>query len=247
MIRRVKELQGYTLGAVDGEIGRVKHFYFDDNSWVIRYLVADTGSWIPLRKVLISPHAFRQTDDSEKRLSVNLTRQQIENSPSIETHEPVSRQFEREYYRYYAYPFYWQGAALWGMSPYPIVPPAVEGPAPVTEVPEEDRHLRSTGELIGYHIQARDGEIGHVEDFLLDDESWAIRYLVVDTRNWWPGKKVLVAPRWIERISWEESKVFVALDRDSIRQAPEYDPSVEFTPEYENRLLQSYDQLGAGR
>jgi stress response protein YsnF len=246
MIRQIKELLGYTLGAVDGEIGRIKHFYFDDKTWVIRYLVADTGTWIPLRKVLISPHALKRLDDKQKVLHVTLTKEQIENSPSIEAHEPVSRRFEKQYYGYYAYPFYWQGAALWGMSPYPIVPPVLEE-QPAEEPEEQDRHLRSTSEVAEYRIQARDGEIGHVEDFLLDDQSWAIRYLIVDTRNWWPGKKVLISPRSIGQVSWEESKVFVSLDRETIKQAPEYDPSVPFTEDYEERLRQSHERPEAPR
>jgi hypothetical protein len=245
MIRRIKELLGYGLGAVDGEIGRIKHFYFDDKTWVIRYLVVDTGTWIPLRKVLISPHAFKRLDEKEKVLHVSLTKEQIENSPSIETHEPVSRQFEKQYYRYYAYPFYWQGAALWGMSPYPVVPPVVEEQSP-EEPDEQDRHLRSTGELFGYHIQARDGEIGHLDDFLLEDETWAIRYIIVDTRNWWPGKKAVVPRESIEQVSWEESKVFVTLDRDTIKQAPEYDPSTPFTRDHEEKLLRSHHSTEPG-
>jgi len=120
MLRIVKKLFENKLGASDGEIGHVNDFYFDDQNWAVRYLVADTGSWMPGRLVLISPHAFGNLYQGGKVLLFNLTRQQIENSPSIELHKPVSRQYEEEYHRYYGWPFYWQGDQLWGMSAFPI-------------------------------------------------------------------------------------------------------------------------------
>ena len=107
-----------------------------------------------------------------------------------------------------------------------------------------DPHLRSTHDVSGYHIQAADGEIGHVEDFIIDDETWAIRYLIVDTRNWWPGKKVLVSPQWIERVSWSESKVFVNLSRETIKQSPEYTEESLLTRDYETGLHRHYNRQG---
>ena len=73
--------------------------------------------------------------------------------------------------------------------------------------------------VTGYHIEATDGEIGHVDGFVVDDEAWAIRYIEVATRNWWPGKKVLVSPAWIERVSWPDSKVYAGLSREAIKSA----------------------------
>jgi hypothetical protein len=249
MLRKANDLTGYKLGAQDGEIGRVKQFYFDDESWTVRYLVADTGLWLSLRKVLISPFAVTGVNDAGKIVDVNLTREQIEASPPIEADKPVSRQYEEQYFRYYGWPLYWHGPWLWGPAPHPggfmTAPLPVEPPPPG----EKDRkpgdpHLRSMDEVTGYHIHARDGEVGHVEDFLFDDEDWAIRYLVVDTRNWWPGKRVLLAPQWITGVSWHESELRVDLNRDTIKDAPEFDESSPITRDFEIRLFHYYRREG---
>ena len=163
MLQSIKQLYGDKLGASDGEIGHVKDFYFDDQNWAVRYLVADTGSWLPGRQVLISPHAFGSLDQAGKVLRVNLTRKQIEDSPSIESHKPVSRQYEEEYYRYYGWPYYWQGGGLWGMSGFPILelpPKPLPGEPATASGPQPERadaHLRSTQAVNGYHLQASDG------------------------------------------------------------------------------------------
>ncbi len=231
MLRSVKQLIGDKLGASDGEIGHVKDFYFDDHNWAVRYLVADTGSWLPGRQVLISPHSFGRLDQAGKVLLVNLTRNQIENSPSIESHKPVSRQYEEEYYRYYGWPYYWQGDALWGMSGFPILElPAEPLPSePATESspqPERaDAHLRSAQAVKGYHLQATDGMIGHVCDFMMDAESWAVRRLVIKTGHRLSGKEVLISTSQVDRISYEESTVFVSLTRESVEQCSEHDMS----------------------
>lgn len=220
MLRSVKRLYGNKLGASDGEIGQVKDFYFDDQNWVMRYLVADTGSWLPGRKVLISPHALGNLDKAGKLLLVNLTRKQIENSPSIELHKPLSRQYEEEYYRYYGWPYYWEGSGLWGMSGFPILdlPPQTSpgGPSPESA----DAHLRSTQAVTGYHIQASDGTIGHVCDFLIDSQSWAIRQLVIKTGHRFSGKEVQIPTDKVARISYEESTVYVNLTADAVEQSP---------------------------
>ncbi len=251
MLRRANDIKGFTLGAIDGEIGRAKDFYFDDESWTVRYLVADTGKWLALRQVLISPFAVRGFRDHDNTIDVNLTKEQIERSPSIDQNLPVSRQFEVEYYRYYNWPFYWQGPALWGPPAEPADPGravlAPGQPGPELERPAQpefagDPHLRSTGEVTGYYIQARDGDIGHVEDFLIDDEGWSIEYLMVSTSNWWPGRKVLIPPAWATSLDWDRSKVHMLLDRQTIKSAPEFDPSQPITREYETQLFAHYDQ-----
>ena len=196
MLRNVTYLKGFAIRAPDGEIGTVEQFYFDDETWAIRYLVVNTGGWLPGRLVLVSPIALRQAEWQSKRLDVALTKKQIEDSPPIDTHKPVSRQHEAAYMGYFGYPYYWIGPFLWGLASYPAglvaqreavteakAAQAREGKEPA------DSHLRSTNEVTGYHIEAADGEIGHVADFIVDDETWAIRYLEVDMRNWWPGKR----------------------------------------------------------
>lgn len=230
MLRNIKAFYGDKLGAVDGDIGHVKDIYFDDQNWAVRYVVVDTGSWLPGRQVLISPHAFAGFRENGKILTVQLTRQQIEDSPSIESHKPVSRQYEEEYYRYYGWPCYWLGSGLWGMSGFPIVQSpecartddALDGPAPHTE--RADAHLRSAQGLYGYHIKYGDETVGQLGDFLMDDKSWAIRELVVKTGHWLSGRETPIPASAVERISYEESTVFVnktleALEKNPVRPA----------------------------
>jgi hypothetical protein len=242
MLRSVKEIYNYVLEAEDGEIGRCKDFLFDGELWTIRYMVADTGKWLPGRKVLISPISLGEPRWINRRFQVKLTKKQIENSPSLDSDAPVSRQFESKWFGYYGYPYYWGGAGVWGIADYPnplFVQKELE--AASEEISDAaDSHLRSAIEVTGYHIQATDDEIGHVEDFILDDETWTIRYMVVDTRNWLPGRKVLVAPAWINSIDWSERKVGVALTRKQVKNSPEYDPSAPVNREHEARLYDFY-------
>jgi hypothetical protein len=233
----------YKLDSLDGEIGKVKEFFFDDRHWAIRYLVADTGNWLTERQVLISPYALEGVMKEEQQIAVDLTKKQIEDSPSLESDKPVSRQFDEVYYGYHAFPTYWSGPYMWGSSPYILRDRSRWKDAALAER-SWDPHLRSTNDVSGRHIQAVDGEIGHVSDFIIDDENWAIRYLVVDTQNWWPGKMVLISPRWIERVSWSESKVFVSLSRQAIKDAPEYDEDSPITRDYETALHRHYDHKG---
>jgi hypothetical protein len=220
MLRSVDQLLGDKLGASDGEIGQVKDFYFDDQHWAIRYLVADTGSWLPGRKVLISPHAVGGLDHSGHVLRVNLTRKQIEDSPSIASHLPVSRQFEEEYYRHYGWPFYWQGEELWGLSGFPILgSPAA--PLPIGPGSKRaDVHLRSIQAVTGYQLGAKNGTIGQVCDFLVDDRSWAISQLIVRTGHRFTGKEVQLPVSDVERISYEDSTVLVNLTMEAVEQSP---------------------------
>jgi uncharacterized protein YrrD len=255
MLNSVLHINGSKLIAKDGEIGHVKEVYFDDDNWTIRYLVVDTGTWLAGREVLISPYAvvqpLLQHQGSDKQIAVTLTQQQISDSPTTETHLPVSRRHESEMSRYYAFPAYWEGGELWAMSALPLVPAplptGVETEAAArareADVPAEDVHLRSSRNVTGYDLQATDDSIGHVSDFIFDDESWSIRYLVVDTRNWWPGgKKVLVATQWIDRIDWADMTVFTTLTREEVKASPVYDESTIINRDYEERLHASYSR-----
>ena len=243
MLNKAKTLKGYKLDSLDGEIGKVKEFYFDDQHWAIRYLVADTGGWLTGRQVLISPYALIAVRKEDQDITIDLTKKQIEGSPSLNSDKPVSRQFEEGYYGYYGWPGYWNGPYMWGAYPY-IVRDPEKWKAPTPSEKGWDPHLRSTQDVSGYHIQATDGEIGHVEDFIIDDETWAIRYLIVDTKNWWPGKKVLVSPQWIESVSWDESKVFVHLSQEAIKRSPEYTEDTLPTRDYEAGLYRHYGRQG---
>jgi hypothetical protein len=226
MLRSIKQLYGDKLGASDGEIGHVKDFYFDDRNWGVRYVVADTGSWLTGRLVLISPYSLGRLVQSGKVLRVNLTRKQIENSPSIGSHKPLSRQNEEEYHRYYGWPYYWQGDALWGMSGVPMMElpadPLAGKPAPGSVARPEgpEAHLRSTQAVNGYHLRASDGGIGHLCDFMMDDQNWAIGQLVVKTGHRLSGREVQVPVNKVERISFDESTVFVNLTGEGVEESP---------------------------
>jgi uncharacterized protein YrrD len=189
MLNKAKTLKGYKLNSLDGEIGHVKEFYFDDRHWAIRYLVADSGNWLTGNKVLISPYALIAVNKEEQYITIDLTKKQIEESPPLTSDKPVSRQFEEFYYRYYGYPMYWSGPYMWGYYPSLVREREQWEKIIQDEKASWDPNLRSTHDVSGHHIQATDGQIGHVDDFIIDDETWAIRYLIIDTHNWLPGKK----------------------------------------------------------
>jgi hypothetical protein len=243
MLSKIKTIAGYQLACKDGDIGRAREFYFDDKYWTIRYLVANTGSWLTGRLVLISPYALLNLVPETKTVTLDLTKEQIKNSPSLDADKPVSRQFEDSYYGYYGFPAYWEGPYNWGYSPtfernresWGKFQPGAKA---------WDHHLRSTLEVTGYEIQATDGVIGHVVDFILDDRTWEIRYLIISTANWWPGKHVLVSPQWIERVSWTESKVHIDLTRKTIQDSPEFTEADLVTRDYEIVLHGHYNRKG---
>jgi len=225
MLQSVRQLHGKTLRTSDGEIGHVKDFYFNDQQWAVRYVIADTGSWLSGRLVLISPHAFGEFHEDKDCLLVNLTRQQIENSPAIESDKPVSRQYEEEYNHYYGWPSYWVGGGMWGVGAFPASDPMAVKETSVDRNAHQssgDPNLRSTQALNGYHIETSEGAVGHVTDFMMDDKSWTICFLVVETGHWFSGKEIVIPPKQIDSISYWESKVFVNASREAIRQAPEY-------------------------
>jgi len=261
MLRSAKEMQGYVVNATDGEIGNVKDFYFDDEKWVIRYLVVETGGWLSSRKVLVSPIAVGTPDWQQKLLPVSISREQVKKSPDIDTDQPVSRQHEMAYSGYYDYPYYWGGGGYWGGGMYPyLMMPGYSGlAAPYSNSGEgrsemaqresarnenDDPHLRSCNVVVGYHIQASDGDIGHVAGMLIDEQTWAVRYLIIDTSNWWLGHQVLIAPQWIESMNWLDETVAVSVTRQAIKDAPVYDSQATMSREAEDQLYQHYGQAG---
>ncbi|HVL34769.1 MAG TPA: PRC-barrel domain-containing protein [Burkholderiales bacterium] len=225
----MKDLKGDAIVARDGELGSVRDVYFDDQRWAVRYLVVDTGKWLPGRKVLISPASVTGAD--ERSLRVALSREQVQNAPDPGEDPPVSRLMEEAHAKHYGYPPYWTGPYLWGATDVPLAEHPAEYGEKQSRAREEaqeqaaqrarETHLRSSSEVVGYRIQAADGEIGHVEDFLVDDRSWAIADMVVDTGNWLPGRKVRVAPSAIEDIDWNGRQVRVRLTRAEIERSAE--------------------------
>lgn len=243
MQQNIKDLKGKAIVASDGDIGTVDDCYFDDRSWTIRYLVASTGNWFVGKDVTLSPLAIVKADASSGRIEVNLTRRQVDGSPMIDPDKPVASQRESSYYDYYGFPYYWMGPYLWGPLPSPKLTDDDPATLPAEDAPRvaTDGHLRSAAKVSGANIEATDGAIGTVEDFIIDDDTWEIRYLVVDAHNWLPGKKVLIAPRWIERVNWNDSTVYVNLSRQAIASGPEYDPQA-FNRDYEGKLYNHYDR-----
>ena len=245
MKRRLKNLNGFTIGGTDGEIGKVKEFYFDDKSWTIRYIIVETGSWLSERKVLLSPQAVITTDWEENVFRVNLTMEQIKNSPDIDTDKPVSRQHERDLYGYYPWGGYYWGGGM-GMGMYPIaINQTIQKENDVSDddTSDDDPHLRSADKVTGYNIKATDGEIGDVEDFIINDSNWQIDFILIDTGNWFPGKKVLIAPKMIKEINWEASTVVVNATEDRVKNSPEYQPGEELSESYEANLQNYYGRF----
>jgi uncharacterized protein YrrD len=217
MLYSIQQRYGEKLRATDGEIGHVRDFYFDDKTWTVRYLVADTGGWLSGRQVLISPHALGHLYPNGKVLLVNLTRKQIEKSPSIDEHKPVSRQHEEEYHRYYGYPYYAETWPLWGLASYPVLAP----PPPPTAAKTHgvDSHLRSTQIVKGYKVEASDGAIGEVADFLVSGRNWVIRKIVVESGHWYSGKEIHIPSENISQISYNQSTVYVDSTKAAIMGA----------------------------
>jgi hypothetical protein len=247
MLRSSKELKGYAVEADDEEVGKVNDLLFDDQIWSIRYIVVDTGTFLPGQKVLLSPHAAKSP--TTQSLPVAISKDQIRNSPAIDTDKPVSLQKELELHEYYGWPIYGAGETVMGPDPFPLTPASVELLKQKSEERKKgkgdnemhsDPHLRSAREITGYHIAAEDGAIGHIDDFIVDDSPWKIRYLVVDTKNWLPGKKVIISPQWCTAIEWESKKAIVEMTRESIKGSPEYDPSAPVNREYEEVLYDYY-------
>jgi PRC-barrel domain len=248
MLWNASLINGYAIEASDGPLGTVSDFLFEDASWMIRWLVVDTGNWLSGRKVLLPPSVLGQPDAGPRQFPVKLTMQQVKDSPDVDTDRPVSRQLEIHVYDYYGWDPYWGSGYMSGGALPP--PPFLSGSGPRdlvgVDVPRNhgDPHLRSIEAVTGYHIHATDGEIGHVEDFLVDDAGWSVRYVAVDTRNWWPGKKVLISPRSVREFDWPNRLMHLDVDRQKVKDSPAYDPTKTVDQAYEERF---YNHYGDGR
>ena len=228
MQRNINSLIGYNMGATDGIIGQVEDFYFDDESWTIRYLILKTGNWSSGRKVLISTGALEKPSWKMQLFPVNLTKQQIHSSSDIDTDKPVFRQHEHTLNDYYSWGNYWEDGyylgGIWCVEPVLDKKGLIERNKP-DEQSHDDRRLRSCNQVAGYHIHASDGDIGHVTDFIIDDQNWQVKSIVVDTHNWFGGKKVLIDVERITEVEWNNSKVFVDITTDSIKNSIDFDES----------------------
>ena len=244
MLRRLRDdMEKYSVHASDGaDVGAIEDFYFDDERWTIRYFVVRAGHWLTGRSVLVSPMAVERLDWDKRRIDVELTQEQIKGAPSSDQAHPITREWEAQYAGYYGLPFYWDGPGAWGVGPTPLAGRAlVKSARPGAKLPVgAGRHLKSVRDVTGYHILASNGQIGHVEDFLIDDVTWTVRYLMVDTSNWIGGRTVLVAPEWADTIDWMRQEVHVHVTREAIKSCPPYDPELIIDRAFEARLENIY-------
>lgn len=242
MLERLDPLRGWTIESTDGEIGKVNDFLFDDERWAVRYLVVDTGDWLNNRRVLLSPVSFDGIERDRKRLRLNVTRNQVKSTPEVDLTRPISRRYEATYYNYYGYPVYWGGSSLWGAGAQPqdLSRAKPAGILDLSRYSEGEYHLKRVSEVLGFHVRALDGEIGHVDDFLVDDDSWAIRYLLADTSNFLGGKWVLVSPEWARGVDWNGLTINVDMNKEQVKKSPEYDPNKPLDRTYEKHLHDYY-------
>lgn len=248
MLISTNTLQGESVVALDGEVGRVDGYLFDDEQWTVRYVIVKTGGWLFGENVLISPLHVDESQWKNGKINVGLTRDQVKSSPGVDTAKPVSRQWEADYNDYYNLPHYWVGAGSWGswgtggaMALLPSTSPEPwQRAAAAREREKYDAHLRSASEVTGYRLHATDGDLGHICDFLIDDDKWIVRYLAVDTHNWWPGKKVLLPPVLVDNVNWTHQSVSVAVARDKVRNAPGWDPEPAISRDFEEALDNYY-------
>ncbi len=262
MLRGTKDLLGSDVEGSDGSIGKVVDLYFDDHTWTVRSLVVKTGDWLAGRRdVLISPISIDADAGSGKAFRTSLSREQVRGSPDVDTGKPVSRQHEVEQYGYYGYPYYWGGSGLWGEGAQPAMmlgaysgrvsddvvrrqQAFVDSQAAFHRQRGDDPHLRSCNAVLGYHLHATDGDLGHAAGFLIDTKTWSLRYLIVNTSDWWFGHDVLVAPSWIDDISWLEATVSVGLSRRSVKDAPPYSVGTVPTRPQEESLHEHHARPG---
>jgi len=247
------DIKGLSLHAEDGPVGEVVDLLFDDRTFKVRWAVVDTGSWLPGRKVLLPPATLSAIDFEGRSLRADVSRSAVERAPDLSAHEPVSRQHEADLFAHYSWTPYWsvagmttRGAALHPVPPAATGVPDLEPAAPADPAADLARgadgepELRSIGEVEGYSIHASDGFVGEVTGSLIDSGDWVVRYLVVDTRKWLPGKHVLLSPSWVRSIGWLDHEVRVDHSRDEVKAAPEYTPAMTVHRAFEDRLHRHY-------
>lgn len=259
MLRTLEQLEGCTIRAPDGDVGLVKDLYFDDQTWIVRYLVVETGTWLANRRVLISPISIGRSEWLDDIIPVTITQDQVKHSPDIDTHKPVSRQHEADYLAYYGYPDYWGGIDGWGEGAFPsslasgsrseqdafrLAREAAHSHDEMANRQPADPHLRSADAVADYHIHASNGDIGHVEGLLVDVHTWALRYIIANTSNWWMGHQVAVPVTLIEHVNWLDATVSLAVTRDTVKTAPSYDSKAMLDRREEIRIHKHYGRPG---
>lgn len=240
-----KQITHYSIHATDGDIGGCKDILFDDQDFVARYLVADTNSWLPMsRKVIISPISVSKVNTDEQWLAINMSSQELKDSPSIDEHKPLSREYEETLFKYFGYGYYWIGPGAWGDFAHPTELADKEMEQTLAEdAAEPANHLRSCSEVHGYDVATLDEDVGHITDFIFDHTGWSLRLLVIDTNNWLPGgKKLAVLPKDIDTIDWSSHKVHVNLTQEQLMDKPEIDMDKLADASYLESILSKAEQ-----
>lgn len=225
MLRKVEDIYGYSVRALDGDIGQVHDLYLDDH-WFIRYLGVDTGSWLSHRLLIISMQAVGSPMWQEEVLPVRLSQKQIASSPEIDPSQPLSQQQFFELHEYYSWPTQGIDRSLRGVPPsandlFPPSPPLAPAGAgeeanatsDAVRTQVEHMRLRSSREMLGYQVMSKEEQIGLVEDLLLSEDDWLIQYILLDTHGWAPDRKVLIPSRSIEGINWSAMKIYADISR----------------------------------
>lgn len=244
MLIALTQILGSSIYATDdNNVGSAKDLFFDGDTWDVRYIVIDTGKWLPGKHVLLTPADVNRADWGRKQFSVRQTKDQVKNAPHVDEDKPVSRQMESELAAYYGWPAYWEGGAVMG-APAPVM---VERPAATPEHvavakshQDGDPHLRSFKQVKGYNVAASDGDIGSVTDAIVDDDKWTVRYLIIDTGNWLPGRQVLVSPQWVDEIIWLDRRVVTTMTQAAVKNSPEFEPHAAVNRQYEEQLYDYY-------
>ena len=246
MLRNLQEIKSYAMGATDGDLGHVTDLYIDDQNWGIRYFAAQTGSLLISRNVLISPYSIAGGDWEHKRLALHATRQQIKDGPEFDSGKPITRRQEMRNAKHFGYPYYWAGDMPVGDGlnmPHLRPKDYLEARAQAAALAADDPHLRSCKAVVGLHVHANDGDLGHISGMLVDEDGWVIRYLVVDTSNWWMGNQVLIPPEWMTSVNWSDSKANIDLSRNTIKNSPRYESSAALNRAQEANMYDHYGRL----
>jgi hypothetical protein len=255
MLLVAKALQGFEIAALDRSIGVVSDFLFDDKTWKFRWMVVDTGGWWDDHKVLLQPSVVTRIDYAKRVVFVSLLSEKIRTSPDLMQDPPVSRQMEARIFDHYGWNPGWGGDRYYLDSELllpaggdflmdPVLERELAGFGDGSD--EGDPHLRSAKIVTGSHIHAKDGEIGHIENFLVDDDSWGVRYLIVDTSNWWFGRHVLISPLAVRAIDWPANKVDLDVTKAQVQSSPVWDPLTAVDRLYEQQLHRHYGWRGYG-
>lgn len=238
----LRSFTGFSLGASDGEIGSIKEVYFDDATWTVRYLIVKTGNWLSERVILISPQALTKLDYTQRTFHTNLSMKQVKDSPDIDTDKPVYRQEEAKLYDYFPWQPYWGFGVAGAGVLIPSVHALRENENRMDE-PTQNSHLRSSKKVTGYHIHATDGELGHIEDFIINVDNWTIEFMIIEAGTWLAKRKLMLSPDWIVDINWATSRAIVNVSVDTVKNSPEFDKSSPVNEVYEKNLRDYYGKL----